>query len=178
MTEWRPVPGASGYEVSAGGDVRSVDRVVRYKDGRVAHFGGVNLKPTRGNHGYLSVTLGRASGRRQRVLVHQLVAEAFVPKPPGKDIVNHKDGDKRNNAAENLEWHTLRDNNRHARDTGLQRQHGENCNLTQYGDQLVAALRRVHARYRPSYVDLALLFDMSEMQVADIVKGRTRTRGQ
>lgn len=105
-----------------------------------------------------------------------MVAEAFIPQPPGMTVCNHKNGDKHDNRVENLEWGTFGHNNRHARATGLQNQHGENCNLTKYSDQIVGAVRRVHAKYRPTFREMALLFDMSEMQVADIVKGRTRRR--
>ncbi len=100
-----------------------------------------------------------------------------MPKPEGCNFINHKNGDKRDNRAENLEWVTMARNNRHARETGLNRQHGENCNLTNYGAQLVAALKRVHERFQCSNRELALLFDMSEMQVGDILKGRTRAQG-
>ena len=55
--------------------------------------------------------------------VHRLVAECFVPKPPeppGERLeVNHKDGNKLNNHASNLEWTTHLENVRHAYRTGL-----------------------------------------------------------
>lgn len=68
--------------------------------------------------GYLSVTLYGASGTK-RELVHRLVAQAFVPNPQGKPAINHKDGNPRNNRADNLEWCTQRENVHHAIRTGL-----------------------------------------------------------
>lgn len=58
--------------------------------------------------------------------IHRLVAELFVEKPERhKDVpicelqVNHKDGNKKNNAHDNLEWVTNHENMLHARETGL-----------------------------------------------------------
>lgn len=53
------------------------------------------------------------------VLIHLLVARAFCPNPNGKKVVNHKDGNKYNNCASNLEWVTQSENIKHAFETGL-----------------------------------------------------------
>ena len=55
----------------------------------------------------------------KKVGVHQIMAEVFLPKIPGKDIVNHIDGDKQNNNITNLEWCTQQENIIHAWNTGL-----------------------------------------------------------
>ena len=65
--------------------------------------------------GYLEVSI---NGRRRDL--HRIVAECFVPKPPGEGLeVNHKDGNKLNNHASNLEWVSHLENVRHAYRTGL-----------------------------------------------------------
>lgn len=66
------------------------------------------------NRGYKTVGIQKTT-----YMVHRLVAKAFLDKPTGKDFVNHKDGNKLNNHVDNLEWCTIKENNQHARDTGL-----------------------------------------------------------
>lgn len=67
------------------------------------------------SHGYRRV-YPRGS---KYVRVHRLVAETFVEQRDGKNTVNHIDGNKLNNAADNLEWVTQAENMRHAYDRGL-----------------------------------------------------------
>lgn len=59
--------------------------------------------------GYPQVTLCE-DGKRHQMNVHRLIAETFIPNPDCKPCVNHKDEDKTNNAVENLEWVTQREN--------------------------------------------------------------------
>lgn len=87
------------------------------EDGRVRGSDGRRLRLDMDPRGYLRVRFG-ASGKI-RARVHRLIATAFVPNPLGKPQVNHIDGNKRNNAASNLEWCTPRENQRHAITSGL-----------------------------------------------------------
>ena len=62
------------------------------------------LKPYVNQSNYDRVDITQL-GKRRSVLVHRLVAGAFLPLPDRLDMqLHHKDFDKHNNAAENLEW--------------------------------------------------------------------------
>lgn len=69
-------------------------------------------------NGYAAVKLHTHNVKRT-FLVHRLVASAFVPNPNGLAEVNHIDGDKLNNSADNLEWVTHSQNMRHSIEAGL-----------------------------------------------------------
>ena len=86
------------------------------EDGTILNKKGNPLSPWLSGSGYPQVGLWYG-GTRHRHYVHRLVAEHFVD---GRDeTVNHKDGDKHNNHASNLEWMSQSDNNKHAREFGL-----------------------------------------------------------
>lgn len=105
---WKNVAGFDSYQVSNAGRVRSL------KYGRVHVLSaGVNNVT-----GYFTVNLSKGGVIYPRY-VHRLVAEAFIENPEGKPQVNHVNGDKADNRAENLEWCTAFENLRHARATGL-----------------------------------------------------------
>lgn len=76
------------------------------------------LKPFKNPQGYCLVDISTDDGARTLQL-HRLVALAFIPNPEMLETVNHKDGNKENNAVSNLEWMTRLDNVRHAWRTGL-----------------------------------------------------------
>lgn len=56
----------------------------------------------------------------KQIPIHRLVADCFVAVEEGKDVVNHIDGNKMNNAASNLEWCTQSENIQHSHDNNLQ----------------------------------------------------------
>lgn len=115
---WVPVVGWIGlYEVSEYGAVRSCSRVISRGKYEVLWKGGY-LKPREHSSGYLRVQLSR-EGEAVDVYIHRIVSEAFHANLENKDYVNHKDGNKKNNHKDNLEWVTPVENSEHAYETGL-----------------------------------------------------------
>lgn len=107
MEQWRDILGYEGlYQVSTSGNIKSL----RNK--------GMILKPHEDKGGYLTVCLYWKC-KYKCYKVHRLVATAFIENPENKRTVNHKDGNKKNNSVENLEWATHSENIIHAHATGL-----------------------------------------------------------
>ncbi|MEC1155035.1 NUMOD4 domain-containing protein [Cytobacillus horneckiae] len=119
MEIWQDIAGYEGlYQVSNKGRVKSLLRKNIGSDGRNRTFKEKILKPISDRKGYFQVGLCK-NGKAKMFLIHRLVSVAFIPNPNNKPEVNHKDGDKINNYASNLEWNTSRENIKHAFDTGL-----------------------------------------------------------
>lgn len=110
---WMPIEGYEDrYEVSNTGKVRSLNYRMTGKK--------KELKPIMQGKGYHAVGLCK-NGKMKWGKVHRLVADAFIPNPENKREVNHKDGNKQNNHADNLEWSTASENQKHAYRLGLKR---------------------------------------------------------
>lgn len=108
--EWRDVVGYEGYyQVSNLGRVRSVDRTIIDSNGHKKHYRGKTLKPSLKRTGYYSVTI-HTEEVKKTVLVHRLVAAAFLEPDPKRLYVDHIDADKTNNKVDNLRWCTCREN--------------------------------------------------------------------
>lgn len=71
------------------------------------------LKLVTHHKGYYKAQLLK-NNKKKAFFVHRLVAQAFIPNPENKLQVNHKDGDKKNNHVENLEWTTQSENLKHS----------------------------------------------------------------
>ena len=116
---WKDIPGFVGiYKVSSLCGLKSIPRHIKYKDGRSFFTDGKRLSVWIGNHGYYCAAL-RKEGKTHRVLLHRLVAMAFIPNPENKRCINHIDGNKTNNSISNLEWCTHSENLFHGYKIGL-----------------------------------------------------------
>ena len=92
-----------GYVVTRSGQVFSVASNWRGYGARI-------MKQHPNSHGYMRVRL-TVDGKRKSFFVHKLVAFKFLPaRPSPKFEIRHLDGDKLNNAIENLAWGTRADN--------------------------------------------------------------------
>lgn len=106
MEEWREISGFEGrYEVSNLGRVRSIDHKTPTKGNASRVSPGRILSQCIGNTGRPRVHLSKP-GFDGWFSVHRLVAFAFCQGYFEGAVVNHKDEDKRNNNADNLEWCT------------------------------------------------------------------------
>src|SRR5699024_2369537 len=109
---WKPIKGyEDSYLVSTLGRIKSKPRL--------GTRGGI-LKELYSRWQYNRVNLYKG-GEMKSFFIHRLVAKEFLPNPENKPQVNHKDGNKLNNALSNLEWVTQSENQLHAYETGLQK---------------------------------------------------------
>lgn len=122
--EWRHIPGYEGrYMASTSGEVMRLCRTDDNKlTGGKSFFPSRVLSPKKGNAGYLELQLTDKNYETKTWLVHRLIAKTFLGAKDGDGlVVNHKDGDKFNNALKNLELVTPKENTAHAIVTGLRR---------------------------------------------------------
>ena len=118
---WKGVEEFPDYAVSNLGRVKRLTTRTCAKAGSI-----LKACPRSKSRPYPSVDLCR-DGRRRTCFVHVLVAMAFLPAPEFAGAeVNHKDGNKADPRADNLEWTTSSGNSLHAYRAGLASATGEN----------------------------------------------------
>ena len=101
MELWKNIEIATNYEVSNLGNIRNI------KSGQI-------LNPGISGNGYKQVSLKmNDTGKFKKQYVHRLVAQYWLDNPENKREVNHKNLDRTDNRAENLEWLTSSENQKH-----------------------------------------------------------------
>ncbi len=158
--EWRAVVGGDGrYEVSNLGRVRRIARRI--------------LAPADDGHGYRRFAV-KAFERKKMWMVHRLVAAAFIGPCPAGYEVNHIDSNRSNNAVENLEYVTKRENALHSfRVGGRPASHrGTETNFAKLTDMDVIHIRRLRGEGR-TYKQIAAHFNTKPANVWHICMGRT-----
>ena len=151
-------------KTKGGFDTFTLDDYEITKDGEVINirWGGRKVKPQPNGKGYLRVHI---AGRMR--FVHRLVAEKYVPNPNNLPQVNHKDGNKKNNRADNLEWVSNYENRQHAVKEGLQI-HGERCPWAKLKQQDVDYIKEHNET--PSK-ELSAMFNISVGMIRAIRRG-------
>lgn len=96
MEEWRLIEGFPNYMVSSIGRIKSLN-YNKTGNERI-------LLPHKLRNGYFGVCLYGTDKKPYNLLIHRLVAKAFIPNPMDYKIINHKDENRSNNFVENLEW--------------------------------------------------------------------------
>lgn len=123
IQDYLPIKGYEGiYEIGKNGKV--ILLVERKRGGKIKDVR-KEMKLNRIGNGYLGLNLIK-DGNSWRTTVHRLVAAHFLERKSNLLQVNHKDGDKSNNNASNLEWVSSSYNIRHAFKTGLNRSSEKN----------------------------------------------------
>jgi len=95
--EWRPVEGYETYEVS---------NLARVRNAKTHHI----KKQKLNNKGYWFVGLCITGRKKKNLMVHRLVAIAFIPNPNNLPCVLHRDDNPLNPLPSNLFWGTQKDN--------------------------------------------------------------------
>lgn len=172
--EWRAVDGYEGrYEVSDQGRVRSLPRTYTDAMGVVRSVRG-RIMRTGLSGGYPGVTLSK-NCIQTRHRVHVLAAWAFLGSPGGTTgvgahdyQVNHKDGNKANNAAANLEWVTHSENVSHAARNGLMPRGGR-ANGAKLNEEQVRAIRERYAQGGISHLRLGKEYGVKPATIGSII---------
>ena len=113
MEIWKVIEEYNNYEISSKGRVRSRDRTYTDSLGRVYNKKGqlIKIKVQIGKYNYKQAMVSIVqNGKCYRLLVHRLVAKAFIPNPYNYPQINHKDENPLNNNVNNLEWCTAKYN--------------------------------------------------------------------
>lgn len=155
---WKDIDEYGGtYKISNCGNVKSF--AVNKKEGII-------LSKSLDKNGY-NVGSFCVKNKMKNYKIHRLVAEAFIPNPENKPQVNHIDGNKQNNSADNLEWVTLSENLIHAYKNNL-------CQITETqrkirsknGENAIG--KNIKSKKRVNgFVDGILIYDFESGQQAE-----------
>jgi hypothetical protein len=163
---WRTIEGSEDYEASTHGRIRR-----GRESGSGSSYIGRILKQTLHHTGYRVVSL-TVDGRQKSITVHRAIALTLLPPPTTAGLqVNHRDGDKLNNFASNLEWCTGKANMGHAGDMGLWREFGSNNVRAKLNECEVREIF-IRGRNGESQGKLAGEYRISQSTISNIVNRR------
>lgn len=164
---WKPVVGYEGWY-----SVSNMGRVRRDAPGQ-GTFAPRVLTIHAHRPGYQLVTFSRDGKARHANTVHSVVAEAFMPPRPAGHQINHKNGNKRDNRLENLEYVTPKENTHHALRMGLSEVRGHANGRAILTEAEVIAIRHRCTVKDDTWKNIAAEYEISRGALRHIVRRTT-----
>lgn len=158
---WKDVVGYEGiYQISNLGNVKRI---------KLARGSSLNkiMKAAPNRDGYPRLSLCR-DNKPNQLLVHRLVAAAFLGKEPEGCEVNHIDGNPGNPRVDNLEYVTSKENSQHATRMGLM-PFGTRRPIAKLNDDFVREIRKAKGS---THKELALQYGVSRRTIGDVINRR------
>lgn len=162
---WKPISGYEGlYDISDEGKVRRLKSYWCQSRRRLA-----GERTGR----YVRVRLCNRVGDGQRFLLHRLVYQYFIGPIPDGLTVNHKNGNRKDNRAANLEAATMREQMIHAYATGLQQRAKGSArkNVAKLTEAQVSEIRRRYTFRVVTGKILGAEFGVSAGCISSIIRG-------
>jgi len=158
VEEWKNINGFENYKASSLGKVRRFSV----------------LKPSQTYRGYLIVGL-YANRVKKTLLVHRIIAKAFIPNPKNLPEVNHKNGIKTDNRVVNLEWVTSSYNSIHSLKNGLQKPlRGNDHPGFKVSEERVTEIRSLFRTGKFTQISLGNKFGIAQQTVSKIINNKAR----
>jgi hypothetical protein len=133
--------------------------------GRFKNSKGIIMKDYKPHHsGYIYVRVNK-----DKYALHRLVAFTFLENSENKAFVNHIDGNKTNNALQNIEWNTPNENSLHSHKIGLNK--GNKRKLIQYD------LEMNKVKDFNSIIEASKALSMSQSNIKAVLYNKQKTAG-
>lgn len=170
---WVKIARNNNYSINELGEIRN-DKTNHIKS---------PFKNKRNN--YWTVDLYR-NNKSEKVPIHRLLAEAFIPNPQNKPTVDHIDGNRENNSLDNLRWATFSEQNSRFETVGVRSEHITVTKFEEFrkkrGGGHIAWGKPIEKKYFESITQCAEYFDctisnISQRLVDGEIGRRGRTRG-
>ena len=150
------------YQISTKGVLK---KNLKYRKGR--EYQEIFLNPVTDKDGYYRTVLSNLNCKKN-VIIHRLVAKAFIPNPENKPQVNHINGIKTDNRVENLEWCTAQENTIHSYKIRLQKpKKRELHNMSKLSECDISAIRKNECKL--SQRELGLIYGVCQAQISRII---------
>lgn len=174
MEIWKDIKGYENYyQISNFGNVKSLERII-IRPKKVGSFMQKEriLSNNIDKSGYSSVLLVKETVKK-KMLVHRLVAKAFIRNKDNHKYVNHIDANRSNNLQINLEWCTQSENKKHSYNLGLSDKKGEKHHLAKFKEKDIIDIRNKYDTGNFTQKEISETYNVSKSTIWHIVNYKT-----